>query len=63
MKKPFTLLAVREARKKLVFVLPADSRVHNNFAEQRRCCAERQATAESWGQLSLRLEDDVQEAV
>lgn len=31
MKKPFTLLAFREARKKLEFVLPVDSRGHNNF--------------------------------
>jgi len=31
MKKPFTLLAFREARKTLGFVLPVDSRGHNNF--------------------------------
>jgi hypothetical protein len=31
MKNPFTLLAFREARKKLEFVLPIDSRGHNNF--------------------------------
>jgi hypothetical protein len=31
MKKPFTLLAFREARKKLEFVLPVESRGHNNF--------------------------------
>ena len=31
MKKPFTLLAFREARKKLEFVLPLNSRGHNNF--------------------------------
>jgi hypothetical protein len=31
MKKPFTLLAFREARKKLEFVLPVDSRDHDNF--------------------------------
>jgi hypothetical protein len=31
MKKPFTLLAFREARKKLEFVLPIDSSGHNNF--------------------------------
>jgi len=28
--KPFTLLAFREARKTLGFVLPVDSRGHNN---------------------------------
>jgi len=31
MKKPFTLLAFREARKTLGFVLPVDGRGHNNF--------------------------------
>jgi len=31
MKKPFTLLAFREARKKLEFVLPIDISGHNNF--------------------------------
>jgi hypothetical protein len=31
MKKPFTLLAFREAGKKLEFVLPGDSRGHKNF--------------------------------
>ena len=31
MKKPFTLLAFREARKTLGFVLPVDSRGHNNL--------------------------------
>jgi hypothetical protein len=30
-KKPFTLLPFREARKKLDFVLPVDSRGHDNF--------------------------------
>ena len=31
MKKPFTLLAFREARKKLEFILPVDNRGRNNF--------------------------------
>jgi hypothetical protein len=31
MKKPFALLAFREARKTLGFVFPVDSRGHNNF--------------------------------
>jgi hypothetical protein len=31
MKRPFTHLAFREVRKKLEFVLPVDSRGHNNF--------------------------------
>jgi hypothetical protein len=31
MKKPFTLPAFREARKKLEFVLPVDGRGQNNF--------------------------------
>jgi hypothetical protein len=31
MRKPFTLLAFREARKKLEFVLPVDSLDHNNY--------------------------------
>jgi hypothetical protein len=31
MKKPFTLLAFREARKQSEFVLPVDGRGHNNF--------------------------------
>jgi hypothetical protein len=31
MKKPFTLFAFREVRKTLGFVLPVDSRGHNNF--------------------------------
>jgi hypothetical protein len=31
MKKPFTLLAFRDARKTLGFVLPVDIRCHNNF--------------------------------
>jgi hypothetical protein len=31
MKKPFTLLAFREGRKKLEFVLPVDSRGRNDF--------------------------------
>jgi hypothetical protein len=31
MTKPFTLLAFRDARKTLGFVLPVDSRGHNNF--------------------------------
>jgi hypothetical protein len=31
MKKPFTLLELREARKKLEFVLPVDGRGPNNF--------------------------------
>ena len=35
MKKPLTLLAFREARRTLGFVLPVDSRGHNNFRAAR----------------------------
>src|SRR4051812_2430821 len=55
MKKPFTLLAVREARKSWRLSRPLTAAFTIIFAEQRRCSAEGEATAESWGQLSFEI--------
>jgi len=54
MKKPFTLLAFREARKTLGFVLPLMAAATIIFAQQRCCSGRDEATAESQGRLSFK---------
>ena len=54
MKKPFTLLVFREARKTLGFVLPVDGRGQNNFRAAKVLPGRDEATAESQGRLSFK---------
>jgi hypothetical protein len=62
MKKPFTLLTLGEARKKLAFVLAVDRRGHNDFRIAKALL--RSGYGRKLGDgYPLRLEDDVQEAV
>ena len=54
MKKPFKLLAFREARKTLGFVLPVDSGGHNNFRAAKALPRRGEAMAEIRGGYPLK---------
>ena len=53
MKKPFTLLAFREARKTLGFVLPGDSSGHNNFRAAKTLLRTRRGYGRKLGTIIL----------
>jgi hypothetical protein len=53
MKKPFTLLAFRDAPKRLEFVLPIDSRDHNNFRAAKALLRRRRGYGRKLGAVIL----------